>query len=96
MKYRTKKTDNNQKAIVAELRKIPGVSVITDHDDILVGYKGKTYWFEIKNPESITKSGRPWKDKRQTQQKQKVLADTYNGHYQIVWTLEQILDEIFK
>ena len=95
MKYRTKKTDNNQKAIVAELRKIPGVSVITDHDDILVGYKGKTYWFEIKNPDEVTKSGKIRRNKSGgTQERQEKLRDTWTGHYKIVSTLKEILDEI--
>ena len=91
MGYRRKKTDANQKDIVMVLRQIPGVKVDTDHDDILVGYKGRNYWFEIKNPEAITKQGRPAKDKRSTQQKQKKLDDEWPGQYDIVWNLDQIL-----
>ena len=94
MKYHTKKTDQNQKDIVRDLRKIPGITVDLDHDDILVGYRGKTYWFEIKNPERITKAGRPWKDKGQTQQKQGELEENWKGHYQIVWKIEQILEQL--
>ena len=48
--------DKNQNDIVKELRKIPGLSVQLDVNDILVGYQGKTYWYEIKeNPTSAVK-----------------------------------------
>ncbi len=82
-KYRINaKIDENQKAIVKDLRKL-GISVEVNHDDILCGYKGKTYWFEIKvNAKSPLKP------------KQLKLLDEFKGHYSIVWTLEQILDEM--
>ena len=41
------KVDANQADIVKELRAL-GYSVELNHDDILVGHRGKTYWFEIK------------------------------------------------
>ena len=47
---RAAKIDRNQGDIVSALRKIPGISVETGHDDILVGYKGRTWWFEVKAP----------------------------------------------
>ena len=55
-KYRqAAKIDANQPDIVKDLRKIKGVTVELNHDDILVGYKGITYWYEIKTPESVSK-----------------------------------------
>jgi len=85
--------DSNQVAIVKVLRKIPGVKVEVGHDDILVGHKGRTYWFEIKNPNCVSrKTGEILPRKIGAGQK-KLLA-TWKGHYSIVWTLEQILDEI--
>lgn len=51
-----KRTDVNQKAIVKALRKI-GCSVQTLHEvghgcpDLLIGYRGKNYTFEIKDGE---------------------------------------------
>ena len=44
---RHKKVDANQPDIVKELRKL-GYSVELDHDDIIVGHNGRTYWYEIK------------------------------------------------
>ena len=94
MNYRRKKNDQNQKDIVAQLQKIPGVGVQIDHDDILVGYRGRTYWFEIKNPNEITKSGTLAHKSRLTEQKQEALALLWPGHYRIVWKIEQILEDL--
>ena len=84
------KIDSNQAGIVGKLRKIPGVSVELSHDDILVGYKKKTYWFEIKNPDLVSKkTGKIIDSAIKTDQK-RLLRD-FTGHYEIVWSVEQIL-----
>ncbi len=93
-RYQTKKTDSNEKDIVRELRQIPGVSVETGHDDLLCGYKGRTYWFEIKHPDEVDKNGDPYAKKSETAKKQKKLANEFRGHYKIVYCIEQILSEI--
>lgn len=80
-----KKIDKNQKEIVDQLRSIPGVSVEVGHDDILVGRNGKTYWLEIKAKKPAPSDLKP---------SQKRLLKEYHGHYKIVWTLDQILEEI--
>jgi hypothetical protein len=87
------KVDGNQTEIVKALRKIPGVSVSPDHDDILVGYQGRTYWFEIKDPKrTINKDGTVTAGAvKKTQLK---LINEFNGHYNIVWTLDDILHEL--
>lgn len=84
------RTDKNQDAIVEALLEIPGVSVDKGHDDILVGYKGKNYWLELKNPDVISKvTGQPIPSKiRKSQYK---IRGTWCGQYDIVWTLDQIL-----
>lgn len=83
-KYRqAARIDANQPEIVDTLRKIPGVKVELSHDDILVGYKGKTYWFEIKVSEKAKK-----KDS------QLELEQNWPGHYKIVWDIEQIFNEL--
>lgn len=85
--------DANQAKIVADLRKIPGVSIEIDHDDIIVGFRGCTYWFEIKDPEStLTKKGKVRKGKILDSQKR--IMEQFTGHYAIVWSLEDILDEM--
>ncbi len=79
---RHKKVDANQPQIVKELRAL-GYSVELDHDDILVGHNGRTYWFEIKTgPKAVIKES------------QKKLLAEYKGHYKIVWSTEMIIKEI--
>lgn len=90
---RAKRVDDNQGLIVEKLLKIPGVQVEVGHDDILVGYNGQTYWFEIKNPSRIfdksmgVKAG-SFKDS------QVQLIKNWTGHYRIVWDIDQILSDI--
>ena len=86
---RAARIDSNQPGIVKELRK-RGFSVELGHDDILVGIRGRTFWYEIKEPETISKSGKPYNLKLS----QEKLLKNYKGHYKIVWTIEQILDDI--
>ena len=76
------KIDANQPEIVKDLRKL-GYSVELNHDDILVGHNGKTYWFEIKTgPKAVVKPSQ-----------HKLLAE-WKGHYKIVWTTEMIIKEL--
>ena len=92
-KYRrAAKVDINQQEIVRKLRQIPGVTVVPGHDDILVGRNGKTYWFEVKRPECIGKDGnvRP----SEITESEKELLASWRGHYKIVSTFEEIMDEI--
>ena len=87
------RSDENQDEIVKALRGINGVSVEMGHDDILVGYKGRNYWIELKNPEAISNvTGQPMPSKiRKSQYK---IRETWCGQYDIAWTLEQILKVI--
>jgi hypothetical protein len=81
---RAAKVDANQGEIVKELRGL-GYSVELDHDDILVGYRGRTFWYEIKTgPKAVVKES------------QKRLVAQYKGHYKIVWSTEMILADIKK
>lgn len=90
---RAAKIDANQPAIVSALRDIPGVTVELDHDDILVGHKGLTYWFEIKAPDAVSKrTGRVKESEKQDGQKR--LETEWRGHYRIVATLDEILSDI--
>jgi hypothetical protein len=79
---RHRKVDANQPQIVKELRAL-GYSVELDHDDILLGHNGRTYWFEIKTgPKAVIKES------------QKKLLAEYKGHYKIVWSTEMIIKEL--
>jgi len=80
---RAAKVDNNQKDIVKALRKVPGVSVVLDVNDILVGYDGKTYFYEIKEtPKSTVKDS------------QYKLIKDFTGHYRFAFSVEDILQDI--
>ena len=94
MHKRFYKADRNEKDIVNALKMIPGIQVETGHDDILVGYKGANYWYEIKNPAEINNKGEVSNKSTKTAQKQAKLAKEWTGHYKIVSTLKEILDEI--
>ena len=77
------RTDNNQTEIVKELRKVPGLSVQLDHDDILVGYQGKTYWYECKtSPTAKVKDS------------QYQISKEWTGHYRFAFSARDILQDI--
>jgi len=89
---RKDRIDDNQNDIVKELRRIPGLTVEPDHDDVLIGWMGKTYWFEIKNPEVKKKCGGYRKGAIKPHQQN--LKETWTGHYEIVSTIEEILHSL--
>ena len=86
------KVDTNQAIIVKALRGIPGVTVERGHDDIIVGYRGMTLWYELKNPELVGKDGEIRPSSIEDCQN-KLLAE-WTGHYRIVWNVEQIVDDL--
>jgi hypothetical protein len=88
-----KRIDANQPEIVKQLRSIAGVSVVLDKDDIIVGRNKKSYWFEIKDPEKLfNKKG--YMQAEQIKESQWELTRNYTGHYEIVWSIDQILRSI--
>jgi exopolysaccharide biosynthesis protein len=93
-KYRrAAKVDDNQAQIVQELRTVLGVTVQTDHDDILVGYDGKTHQVEIKNPaRCLNKDGSLKVGALQPSQK-KLIAE-WTGSYFVAWDSRMILIKI--
>ena len=94
-KYRqAARIDENQPAIVDMLRSI-GCSVQLNMDDILVGYRGKTFWFEIKDPEKTLKQNGEWKAGALKESQVKLCAE-WRGHYRVVHSFEQIVEEISK
>ena len=89
---RAAKIDGNEKAIRDALIDIPGVSVAPGHDDILVGYRGRNFWFEIKSLDCANKKGQVFESAKKDSQKQ--LEKYWTGHYQIVTTVDEILHSI--
>lgn len=53
---RARRADGNQKALVEQMRSIPGLSVVHTHTvgkglpDLILGYKGRNYLVEVKDP----------------------------------------------
>lgn len=93
-KYRkAAKVDENQPAIVAYLRSMPGVMVEVNHDDILVGFRGRTFWYEIKTPDAVSKrTGLINESEKKDSQKR--LEREWTGHYKIVYCITQIIDDL--
>jgi hypothetical protein len=89
---RAARVDNNQKQIVKDLRKFPNITVVPNHDDILVGFLGKTYWFEIKSDRALNKTGQVRQGEKQASQI--ALVEEWKGHYKIVTSLDEILVEL--
>jgi Holliday junction resolvase len=87
------KVDANQKQIVDQLRQIHGISVVSISSmgdgipDIIVGYKARTYLFEIKDGD------KPPSQKKLTEEEQKFF-DMWTGHVSKCENLDQILKEI--
>jgi len=93
-KYRrAAKVDLNQGTIIEALRTIPGVTVQTGHDDLLIGFREKTYWFELKSARAVSKrTGEV--NESEKKKSQKILESTWAGHYSIVSSLDEILSQI--
>jgi len=90
---RAKKIDSNQREIVKALRAIPGVTVQVDMSDILVGYKGKNYWIELKSPDNVSKKTGKVMDSAIKPSQVKLLKE-WKGQYTICYNIDQILKEI--
>lgn len=90
---RAKKIDGNQNDIVGRLRKLEGVSVECDHDDIICGHDGRNFWFEIKDIGAYSKRDGKLLASH-IEKSQRILLGTWCGHYSIVGSYEEIVAEI--
>lgn len=91
---RTKaRIDRNQPQIVNGLRRV-GASVIHVHQlkncfDILVGYRGRNYAFEIKDPDQVP-------SKRKLTKGEQEFFDTWRGQVHKIETLDEAIAIITK
>jgi len=81
---RKARVDANQTEVVKTLRSIPGVTVRLGMDDFLVGYKGSTYWVELKD---VGKE-------KQLKPDQIDLLENWTGHYMVTSSVDEILKAI--
>ena len=83
-----KQRDANEPEIVAELKEIPGVSVerLDQPCDLLVGYRGRTYLLEIKDPNRLNGSKDPLTDGQK-----KFIARWRGDPMRVVETAEEAL-----
>jgi hypothetical protein len=92
---RAAKIDSNQNDIVKSLRSIPGCTVALSHDDILVGFKGETFWYELKDSSCVSK--RTGAILNSSKKKDQVkLEQSWSGHYRIVSNIDEILKDIMS
>jgi len=89
---RNSKVDGNHKSIVKDLEKLNGVSVksvaqIKKFLDIVVGYDGNNYLFEIKNPEYPPSARKLTPD-------EKKFHESWKGQADVVLTTQEILNKI--
>ncbi len=63
-----------------------------NHDDILVGYRGKTFWYEIKSDNQMKKDGTLKANALKASQVK--LQQEWKGHYRIVTGVDEILKEL--
>ena len=86
------RVDSNQAALVKELRQM-GLSVAVTSSlghgfpDIVVGWQGRTFCFEVKNPDKPPSARALTKDEQE-------FRDTWKGHLAVVMTLDDCLKAI--
>lgn len=84
------RTDANQQEIVRDLRKLGASVALTSnlgsgYPDILVGWQGKNYWFELKDPTQPS-------SKRKLTEDEQDFRLCWEGHIATAETLEDIMD----
>ena len=84
------KTDLNQQPLVKSLRQVPGITVHSTaalgkgFPDLCVGYKGRNYLFEVKNPDMPPSKQRLSDDEENWHSQ-------WTGHVAIITTVDQAL-----
>jgi hypothetical protein len=87
---RVKRADSNQPGLVKQIRKIPGVSVVSIHTvgngvpDLIIGHKGRTYLAEVKDP------GKSQSRKRLTADEEE-FHKMWTGHVEVIETIDDVL-----
>ena len=88
-----RRADANQSEVMGDLRKYPGISVRSLHTlgdgipDLIVGFRGSNYLFELKDPEKPP-------SKRKLTEDEIKFFDSWNGQVEKVETVKDILEAI--
>jgi len=75
-----KQRDRSEPSIVAALRRIGATVVLSDHPDLIVGYRGRTFLIECKS------KGGSLRDSQR-----ELLAEWRGGPLEVVYTVERAL-----
>lgn len=86
-----RKVDANQDQVIAELEKIPGLTVQRNHDDFLCGLLGFTFWIELKSDQAKKKGGYR---KGAVKKSQEQILQTFTGHYIIAGNYNEIVQNM--
>lgn len=87
---RVRKADSNQKELVSQMRKIPGLTVAHIHTvgqgvpDLICGFRQRNYLFELKDPK------KPPSAKKLTED-EKLWHEQWTGSVHVVETLDDVL-----
>lgn len=87
------RTDANQQEIVGFLRAIPGVSVVSlasvgnGVPDLIVGFRGRNYLVELKDPDKPP-------SKRKLTKEQRMFHANWTGQIMVAETFGEIISEI--
>jgi len=86
-----RRTDANHKKLIDKIRQIPSASVFSTHEvgkgfpDIVVGYRGLNYMFEIKD-------GKKTASKKKLTQAEIKFHSNWTGQISVVEKIEDILN----
>jgi hypothetical protein len=90
-----RKTDHNHAKIISQCRTIPALSIFSTHTlgkgfpDIVIGYNGCNYLFEIKD-------GNKPKSQTKLTPHEETFHSTWKGQVHIIYNIEDILNIIMK
>ena len=85
---RAQKRDNAEKGIILGLRGIGATVETWDRVDLVVGFRGRTFLLEVKNPDKAAR-------KRATP-RQLIFRHDWKGHYAIVSTPQEAIEHVQK
>ena len=85
------RNDNNQGKVIEDLLQIPGMTVIKDMDDFLLGFVGFTFLVELKNPERIAKNKKAVDYLEESQVK---INNSFNGAYIVAKSSNEIIEYV--